>query len=172
MPSSQRNRALEAVIVLLIAAVVHWLAREPWRPSQLTTVSGVVSDYDAFRSGRQRCFRIALVSVRESFELCSTAYRFFERAAFERDVQAGDSVVLRVVSEIRRNAATGEAKYWVQGVRAPDGRVYLEFDRVQVSRARERDIGRVLVIGLLAVALLYAVQAVRSRRSDTAASAG
>ena len=148
-----------AGFLVLFALMFQWLAREPLDPSQLTTVTGALSDQSERTHRRRTCFTIELSGMTEAFELCSTSFRRFEKDAFLNEVRRGDALQLLVVREKKNDPRTGGHKYWVRGIRTGEGKVYLDFDRVQADFARERTYGYVLSGSALAGAILLIVLA-------------
>lgn len=141
----RRRRRAEAVIWALLLAFIgagaYSLADGPWDPSRLKQLSG------AFAGQREYgdCFAFRLTEHPQSFELCSTSYRKFDRESFRRDMRHGERLLVRVLDELKLNRTTGEIKYWVQDVRHNE-RVYLDLEQVQEHRRMERLAGIAILI--------------------------
>lgn len=146
----RRRRRTEAVIWALLLAFIGGgafaLADGPWDPSQLKQLSGTFAGH---REYGDSCFALRLAEHLQSFELCSTSYRNFDRESFLRDIRKGERLVLRVVNEVKLDRTTGEIKYWVEDLRTDD-RVYLDLEDIQEQRHTERIAGIAILIACAA----------------------
>jgi type IV pilus assembly protein PilA len=144
---------LTAALCLAIAAGAYALADGPWDRARLKTVVGTMAGH-RHSGGTHPCFVIRLAEFKESFELCSTSYSKFDREGFTRDVRDGQTVVMRVVDDVKVNQSTGETKYWVQDIRVSESRIYLDLQAVQEHRNWERIAGVGIAFALVSAALV------------------